>query len=148
MTKDEFCALPIKTALGLLWDYCRLDEELAAMPAPTPPPPPRSSASAPRYDRRIPRKDGVTYASEYDLEGLRYWHGRASAGAVVSGPYQEADRKQAEALAYWITYREAEPAAVWTGLRGDDVVTAAAPSNKPTVYPRDARPAPAGGGFV
>lgn len=140
MTKEEFCKLSPSVALGFVWHFCRLYEELGTVPAPVPPPPPR----APQYDRRIPRKDGTTYASEYDLEGLRYWHGRAAAGAAVSGPYQEKDAKQAEALGLWIAYREAEPDKPWTGMRGDVVVNAAAPNARPTVYPKNA-PAPSGG---
>lgn len=140
MNRAEFTGLPLSLALGLLWDAAheydrdgtarKLDEAEAPKPA-----------RPPRFDSAIYRREGVTFASEYDLDGLRYWHKRSADGE--SDPqYGEKNAKQAKALSYWIAYREQQPDAIWTGERNRQPTTAKAPQSKPEVYPRDARPAP------
>jgi hypothetical protein len=126
MTRDEFVSLPIGVALGVLWDLA--GAKLGTMPTPDVPRPPK-------YDSAIYRKDGVSWASEYDVEGLRFWHAKK---AQSSDPkYAEKDAKAAKALSYWIAYRIADPHTPWTGERNRETITAKAPSAKPTVYPRD-----------
>lgn len=128
MNRAEFSALPPSIALSLLWDALRLDEtELASALAPRTPRPPK-------YDQAIYRRDGVSWASEYDVEGLRYWRDKKSQSSDPK--YAEKDKKAAAALGFWITWRMCEPSAPWTGERNRDVVTARAPSGKPEVYPR------------
>src|SRR5512139_2773515 len=114
MNRSEFTSLPVSLALGLLWDalHTHGDPALALDDAEAPKP-----ARPPKYDSAIYRKDGVTYASEYDIEGLRFWHKRAAESAANGGQYAEKDAKQAKALAYWIAYREQNPSATWTGER-------------------------------
>lgn len=138
MTKEEFCKLPPAVALRIVWDILSVcnSEELASVPAPR-------VAGAPKFDTRIARKGGmVQWASETDLEGLRFWKQRADQPA--SDPkYAEKNAKQAKALEYWIAYREVDPMTPWMGERDRAQVAAKPPSSKPTTYPRDAAPATA-----
>lgn len=95
-----------------------------------------SGAQPPKYDTSISRKGGmVQYASETDAAGLAFWKARAEE-PPKDVKYAESNAKQAKALGYWLAYRQAEPAAIWTGERNREVVTAKAPSPKPETYPR------------
>jgi hypothetical protein len=133
MTRDEFIALPASVALGLLWDKSAgMREALEKTPAPAIPRPPR-------FDQAIYRKGGVTWASEYALEGLQFWQGKYSESAERGGEYAEMDAKRVKQLGYWIAWRRCEPAAAWSGERNRQHVTASAPSAKPLVYEREAR---------
>ena len=142
MNRDEFTGMPSSLALGLLWDHSAgMRNALANVEAP-------KRARPPKFDSVIYKKDGITYASEYDAEGLRYWHDRYAHN--TNPEYAEKDAKRAKALTFWIEWREQNPTAIWTGERNHAVVTAAAPSGKPPVYPREPRTEPsrtAGGGF-
>lgn len=146
MNRSEFCSLPPSVALGLIWDQCNLDASLGYVEAPKP-------ARPPRFDSAIYRRDGITWASEYDAEGLRYWRDKNAAGAENGGEYAEKNAKAAKALGYFLEWREQNPTAIWTGERNREQVTARAPMAKPEVYPRTGAPraaAPAatgGGGF-
>jgi len=97
----------------------------------------------PRYDDKIPRKGGFMYASECDLECLRYWLERFSTSSNPA--FEERDQKRAKALSYWVKYREENPYDRWRGQRNLHEVVAAQPSNKPTIFPWEGRvttPAP------
>lgn len=124
MTKDEFCKLPIGLMLGLLWDNANLAARFADIEAPRAPLPPK-------FDSRIRRKEGFQWASETDLAGLLFWHGRASNS--TDEKYREKNEKEAKGLQYWIDYRRAEPSAPWSGERNREQVSAAPPSAKPRV---------------
>lgn len=138
MNRDEFSALPLKLALETLWDSLPESclDHIKAVPKLEP-------SRAPKWDTCIYRKDGITWASEYDLEGLRFWHKRSEESAASGGQYAEKDEKTAKALGYWITWRGENPAARWTGERNREQVTAKPPLSKPEVYPRDGQRAPA-----
>lgn len=134
MKREQFVALPASVALGILWDtFPGLEAKLANAEPP-------KLARPPKYDSAIYRKDGVTYASEYDAEGLRYWRDeklKPIADPEKAAKYGEKNVKQSKALDFWIAWRLVEPHAPWTGERNRETVTAKAPSGKPEVYPRD-----------
>lgn len=132
MTRDELLALPPALALKVLVSAMVLvSPELGKVLAATElPKVPRS----PKYDMRISRKGGYQWASETDLEGLRFWFKRFTDNANEGGKHAEKDGKKAEKLCYWLDWREACPDAPWSGLRNDDQVTASAPSGKPQVH--------------
>ncbi len=132
MNRDEFTALPQPLALRLLWDALPEGARAALEETPAPQVP-----RPPKYDTPIFRSTGVTYASEYDAEGLRYWRDRSREGGDPK--YAEANEKRAKALGYWIEYRAFFPHAPWTGERNHQTVSAAAPSSKPREYPREQR---------
>lgn len=130
MTRDEWMQLPPALAMRLLWDV--LPEGARAALEDMPPP---QVPSAPKYDTAIYRSGGVTYASEYDSEGLRYWRDRAKQS--TDPKYADSDAKKVKALGYWIEYRAYFPSTPWTGERNRVTVSARPPRNKPEVYPRD-----------
>lgn len=137
MDRDEFLALPAAVALRVLFDA--LDPETVRAIENTEAP---KQPKQPKFDRKIFRQGGIMWASECDLECLRFWHGRASESA--SDPkYEAANKKQAEELARWIAWREWYPNTAWSGERDSKQGVAKLPSAKPTVYPR---PAGNGGG--
>jgi hypothetical protein len=136
MTREEFIGLPAAVALSILWDASPgLQGKLENVLPPKP-------ARSPKFDAIIYRKDGVQWASETDVEGLRFWRGRYLESAAKGGEYAAKDEKRAKALDFWIAWRLAEPTTCWTGERNNVVVTAAPPSGKPMVYSREA---PTGG---
>ncbi|MCC6642756.1 MAG: hypothetical protein IT386_16470, partial [Deltaproteobacteria bacterium] len=77
MNRQEFTGLPLSLALGLLWDALESRNPCAHLDGAEPPKP----ARPPRFDSAIYRRDGITWASEYDAEGLRYWRDKNAAGA-------------------------------------------------------------------
>jgi hypothetical protein len=118
MNRSDFTGLPTSVALGVLWDHIpELRDRLADVLVPKVPFPPK-------WDTMIFRSDGVQYASEMDVRGLKYFHLRST---------ESADKE------YWIAWRLVEPTARWTGERNHETVTADAPSAKPTVHPRAER---------
>lgn len=130
MDRDEFLALPPAIALRVIFDA--LDEEAvrAIGNAGTP-----TRPKCPKYDQMIFRQGGVQWASETDLDGLRFWHGKAL--EPPSDPkYVEANKKRAASLERWIAWREWYPDAAWSGERDGKHGVAKRPSAKPTVYPR------------
>lgn len=143
MTRDEFFALPVALQIQVLFDCLGHVPQFLAQFAMTEAP---QVVWAPKYDCRIRRKDGCSWASEHDLQGLRFWLQKAEDGAASGSQWAEKDRKQAAALTRFAAWREQNPGAQWTGVRGDDAVTAAPPSSRPTVYPmasrRQAEPQP------
>lgn len=145
MNRSEFTALPPTLALGLIWDELHRTAPCPVLDNTEAP----RLAKPPKYDSRIGRKDGVCWASECDLEGLRFWHKRAVES--TNPEHAERNAKEAKALSYWIAYREQQPTAIWSGERNREQVTAKAPSGKPEVYPRDGgrrapEPKPSSGG--
>jgi hypothetical protein len=140
VSPEELKALPhglaVKVLLEVLTKSSTFTQKLAEVEAPKP-------VRAPKFDARISRKGGYQWASETDLDGLRWWYARFTTSAADGGQYAEKDQKRADKLAYWVAYREAYPDAVWTGQRNDDVCTASAPSGKPRVHewePRGEKP--------
>ena len=135
MTREEFLSLPAGVALSVLLDaWPSLVQALDAIPKP-------QIARSPKFDTALYRKGGLTWASEYDAEGLRYWQTQKGNSAIQGGQYAEKDEKIAKALGYWIEWRMAYPTAIWSGERFREPVTAKAPSAKPTVYERSQRDA-------
>lgn len=132
MTPDDLFSLPPGVALRLIFESLDEDarERVLARDKPKLPFPPK-------FDRVIFRKEGVMYASECDLECLRFWHKRALEGAASGGQYAEKDAKNRDELARWIAWRECFPDAVWIGERDREQLAAKAPSSKPMVYPRN-----------
>jgi len=100
----------------------------------------------PRYDMRISRSGGFQWASETDLEGLRFWHKRYRESAQKGGQYAEKDAKRASELERWIAWREWEPETTWHGIRNNEQVAAAPPSSKPVL--RDYEPRGGGNSYA
>lgn len=132
MTRDEFSALPAALQVQVLLDCLEHVPHFPARFAAAPTP---RVEFPPKYDARIRRAGGICWASECDLEGVNYWLKRAEEGAASGSEFAEKDRKQAVALAKFRAWREQNPGVQWTGVRGDETVTAAPPSSRPTVYP-------------
>lgn len=126
MDRDEFTALPLAIALGLVWDIA--GPKLKAMPAPKLPLPPK-------YDGRQSKDGGFCWFSEMALADLEYWRDKNAKGAADGGQYADSNRKKAEVLGKWVEWRRVYPGAQWRGVRGDDKApsTAARPSRDPTV---------------
>jgi hypothetical protein len=145
MTREELLALPAPLAVRMLVEYLNSDGEMLSnwLADRETPKQPRS----PKYDFRIRRKGGYAWASETDLDGLRFWCGKYRESESQGTEYSERDGKNADKLSYWIAWREVSPKEQWTGQRNDEVVTAAVPSHKPRIYEwearREAAPAPA-----
>lgn len=129
MTREEFTALPLGIALGLLWDQNGSIDDISRVPAPQVP-------RSPKFDSPIYRKGGLQWASEMDLEGLRFWHRVYTESAQKGGEYAEKDRKRASQISHWVAWRAADPSSRWRGIRGETEVTAEPPSGKPAVYAR------------
>jgi hypothetical protein len=132
MTRDELLALPPNVAIKVLLQALAktvpsLPQELARIDAPKTPRPPK-------YDLRISRKGGYQWASETDLEGLRWWLNRFEVSAAEGGQYSDKDAKRAEKLRYWVDWRECYPDTPWSGQRNDEPCKASAPVAKPAVH--------------
>jgi hypothetical protein len=131
MNKDEFCGLPTALALDVLWRAFGLEERLKDFQAPRVP-------MMPKYDYKIWRKGGYQWASETDLDGLRYWLRKAEESAEnTASQYAERDAKKAQNLTRWLTWRACAPEALWSGKRDERTVTAEAPSRDPRIHARD-----------
>lgn len=122
MKRDEFTSLPVSVALGLIYDMARA--KLEPMPRPQVPLPPK-------FDGRISRKGGFHWMSELVLDDLKWWLEKKRESALGGGEYAERDGKIATALEKWSAWRELYPNDRWRGKRGDDFVTAEAPSKPP-----------------
>lgn len=131
MTREEFLSLPPAVAMRVLIDCLDENAHAALKRAEKPKLP-----LPPKYDEAIYRQGGVQWASETDLEGLRFWQLRAQNSARKGGEWAEKDQKKADALTRWITWRECYPGASWSGERNRAAVTAPAPSSRPAVHPR------------
>ena len=134
MQKSEFVSLPSALALGLVWDL--IGGKLQTVDAPKIPLPPK-------FDTRVSRKGGqYVWASEMDLESLRYFHKRAVDGVAAGGQYADRSAKEEKSLSFWVKFRECNPFSAWSGERNKQPATGAAPSNKPKLYDWE----PKGGG--
>ncbi len=136
MKREEFTSLPVGIALGILYDQMPGRLEHMAVP---------KSPMSPKYDQIIRRKNGYQWASETDLESLRFFLTLAQR-PPTDEKYREKNEKNAKALSYWVAWREAEPRAVWTGERNRVPATAKPPTSKPEQHEWEARGnAPAAG---
>lgn len=132
MDRDAFLQLPPTIALRVLFD-CLDEETVRAIGNVEKLSPPRP----PKYDQMIFRQGGVMYASECDIEGLRFWYKRSTDGGG-DPKYADSNKRRADALARFIAWREWYPDAAWTGERDRAHVVARPPSAKPRVYQRQA----------
>lgn len=129
MTRDQFLALPAPVALRILFDA--LGEDTARVIAALEP---IKLPLPPKFDMMIFRSGGFMWASETDLEGLRFWLEKANAPSDPK--WAEANKKRADSLARWIAWRECFPDATWGGERDRAPGVARGPSSKPKIYPR------------
>jgi hypothetical protein len=129
MNKEDFTGLPLRTALGVLYDVFAQPLERVAKPdVPRPP----------KYDDRFPKKKGLyVWVSEMTLSDLTWWRGKKAESAASGGQWAEKDSKWVGKLDKWIAWRELFPAEVWSGTRGDDRATAAPPSREPALHAWD-----------
>ena len=126
MTRDEFTSLPLRLALGVIFDA--MPKRLGEMRAP-------DVARAPKYDGRLSRgSKGYCWLSEMLLDDLRWWHGKKLESAESGSEWADKDRKTADTIAKWITWRTLFPTDVWSGTRGDDRATAKPPSREPAMH--------------
>ncbi len=133
MNRDEFTSLPLRLALGVIYDA--MPKRLGEMKAPEIPRPPK-------YDGRLSRgQKGYCWMSEMLLEDLQWWHGKKLESADGGGQYADKDRKTADTLAKWIVWRSLFPSDVWSGTRGDDRATGKPPSREPAMHQWESRPA-------
>lgn len=145
MTRDEFEALPLRTALGVIYDT--LERDLADVEKPFVPRPPK-------YDDRYPKKKGLyVWVSEMTLDDMIFWRGKKAESAAGGGQWAEKDAKWVTKFDKWIAWRQLFPAEVWSGTRGDERATAAPPSREPELHPwegngkkRNSEPPPTAGG--
>jgi hypothetical protein len=131
VTESDFLSLPAPVALRLLFDALDEGTRAAVLAQPKP-----KLLLPPKYDQVIYRSGGVQWASETDLEGLRFWHGKALEDIEKGGEWLEKNKKRADTLARWIAWREQFPDTTWSGERDKDHGVARGPSAKPKVYPK------------
>jgi hypothetical protein len=144
MTKDEWLALSDSARWGIMFNLAHV--KLSAMPAPTgtatrPEAPPAARSEVPdaqvrppRFDVRIPRRDGYQWASETLLESLEWWHSRKLERAAEGGHYADKDRKLAAELERFIEWRRVAAGARWSGVRGEQSITAQPPTRDPEIH--------------
>jgi hypothetical protein len=129
--REDFCALPLPIALGVLFDIAH---KLADVPMPDIP-------RSPKYDGRLSRgSKGYCWMSEMDLESLQWWHAKTTESASRGGQYAEKDAKTAATLGKWIAWRTVAPDATWRGTRGDTAATGQPPSREPQLHQWEERP--------
>lgn len=128
MTKDEFQSLPLRLALGVLFD---LLPGIASVEKPRAPLPPK-------YDDRMPKKAGqFCWMSEMTLDDLSWWLGKTQESANSGSQYAEKDGKLAAKISHWVKWRQAFPNELWSGERNRVRVTGAPPSREPRLYSWD-----------
>jgi len=125
VNREDFVALPLRLALGVIWDA--LGPQLASVSAP---PIPR----APKYDGRLFKKGGFCWLSELDLNSLEWWQNKKRESAAGGGQYADRDAKDVSLYEKWIEWRRLFPSEVWSGTRGEDRATAAPPSREPRLH--------------
>jgi hypothetical protein len=125
VNREEFTGLPLRLALGVIWDAIGAGrfEMLPIVQVPRPP----------KYDGRLTRKGGFWWLSEMDLNSLQFWCAKKKEGAASGSQWAEKDGKLAATMSKWIEWRTLFPNDVWSGVRGDDRATAAAPSREPAL---------------
>jgi hypothetical protein len=125
MDRDEFSGLPLRLALGVIFD---LLPGIASVEAPKSPFPPK-------YDDRMPKKGGqFCYMSEMTAEDLAWWYEKTQKSANAGGQYAEKDAKLASKISHWVKWRSVFPGALWSGERNRVKVTAAPPSREPKLH--------------
>lgn len=124
MKKEDFVSLPWPLAAEQIWDALR--DQLERMEAVRPPLPPK-------FDARLRKNGGFIWVSEMTYEDIAYWHKRNADGANDE-KFGESNAKIAATLARWLPWRKLYPDTRWNGTRGDDRVTAEAPSREPKVH--------------
>lgn len=132
MTEDDFFQLPATVAIRILFDALGQDQVATVLAREKPKLP-----LPPKYDAAIYRREGVMWASECDIETLRYWRGKYQESADKGGEWADKDRKRVETMDRWITWREVYPDATWGGERDRKHGVSRGPSSKPKVYPTD-----------
>lgn len=126
MTRDEFVSLPLRIALGIIYDIART-QRLVDMPMPDVPKPPL-------YDTKLSKGGGgFVWMSEMALADLEWWRNTKQKSADGNGDYADRDRKSVATLEKWIAWRVCFPSDTWSGKRGEDRVSGAPPSRNPTV---------------
>lgn len=128
MNKEQFCALPVAIALGLIYDMAR--PKLEPMPMPRVPLPPK-------YDGRLGKTGGFVWMSEMDINSLEWWLAKKTESSLKGDQYAERNAKTAETLAKWVEWRKLFPNDRWNGTRGNDRVTAEPPSREPQLQQWD-----------
>ena len=132
MTRDEFISLPLRVALGVLYDA--MPKRLGELPAPELP-------RSPKYDGRIPKGEkSFVWMSEMDLPSLVWWEKKKTEAAEKGDRFAEQNRKGAITLAKWIEWRRCFPRSPWEGTRGEERVTAQPPSKNPEQHPWQDKP--------
>lgn len=139
MTRDEFSSLPLRTALGIVFDVLRA--RLEPMSAPEVPKPPK-------FDGRFSREGGFIWVSEMHPDDLKFWHRKRTEGAAVEGKWQEKNKRQAAMFAAWVEWRRYYPGGRWSGTRDKAQVTAEPPTRNPKVHPWPDKPAAGAGNGV
>lgn len=130
MNRDEFTSLPLRIALGIIYDIART-QRLVDMPRPDVPKPPL-------YDGRLSRgEQGFVWMSEMTLRDLRWWRDakQKSAADPDRAKYAEQARKSVAMLDKWIAWRADFPTELWSGKRGDDRATGAPPGRDARINP-------------
>jgi hypothetical protein len=126
MDRDTFTSLPLRLALGILYDA--MPKRLGEMKAP-------EILRPPKYDGRLSRGGkGYCWMSEMLLEDLQWWHGKKAESGASDSQYAEKDQKTAATLAMWIAWRALFPTDIWSGTRGQDRATGKPPSKEPAMH--------------
>lgn len=126
MTREEFASLPPKIALELIYDMARAKLEPLTRP---------DVPRAPLFDGMLFRGNkGFTWMSEMTIRDLEWWEKKKLESAESGSQYAERDAKTARALAGFLIWRRLFPNDRWSGKRGDERVTAQAPTDKPTLH--------------
>lgn len=133
MTRDEFTGLPLRLALGVIYDA--MPKRLGEMRAP-------EILRPPKYDGRLSRGGkGYCWMSEMLLEDLQWWHGKKTESGATDSQYAEKDRKTADTISKWIAWRTLFPTDIWSGTRGEDRATGKPPSKEPILHQWEPKPA-------
>lgn len=131
MTRDEFASLPLKIALGVLYDVASVRLQHCRKPdVPRPP----------LYDDRLGKGKGTfVWMSEMALGDLEWWANTKEANAAKGGDHADSNAKGAQKLRTWLVWRDVFPHETWSGKRGNERVTAKPPSRNPETHPWPAR---------
>lgn len=128
MDREEFSGLPLRLALGVIFDLLPGIANVEKPRAPLPP----------KFDDRMPKKKGeFCWMSEMTFDDLSWWHGKKQESAKSGSQWAEKDGKMAQKISHWLKWRAAFPTDIWTGERNHVKVTAAPPSRDPKLYSWD-----------
>lgn len=133
MSPEELAGLPPAMAIKLLAEHPSIAKYLDKLELPVVP-------RSPKYDRKIFLKDKRhQWASETQLPSLEHFAKRSKDSADSGGDYAVKDLDQYERLMFWVRFRQVEPTLAVSITRGDDLITAAAPSYTPETYSNQPR---------